>query len=76
MLQDQLAKATIKLDHLASQTEIVLQKGEEVVESLREEMNEVIRERCRMEIELMDQEEMLEEEMKMLVLQINHIMEY
>lgn len=68
MLQDQLAKATIKLDHLASQTEIVLQKGEEVVESLREEMNEVIRERCRMEIELMDQEEMLEEEMKRLVL--------
>lgn len=68
MLQDQLAKATIKLEHLASQTDIVLQKGEEVVESLREEMNEVIRERCRMEIELMDQEDMLEEEMKRLVM--------
>ncbi|KAL7491657.1 hypothetical protein ACHAWT_000966 [Skeletonema menzelii] len=68
MLQDQLAKATVKLDHLASQTDIVLQKGEEVVESLREEMNEVIRERCRMEIELMDQENMLEEDMKRLVL--------
>jgi len=68
MLQDQLAKATIKLEHLASQTDIVLQKGEEVVESLREEMNEVIRERCRMEIELMDQEDMLEEDMKRLVM--------
>jgi hypothetical protein len=68
MLQDQLAKATTKLDHLASQTEIVLHKGEEVVESLREEMNEVIRERCRMEIELMDQEYMLGEDMKRLVL--------
>lgn len=68
MLQDQLSKATTKLDHLASQTEIVLHKGEEVVESLREEMNEVIRERCRMEIELMDQEYMLEEDMKRLVL--------
>ena len=68
MLQDQLAKATVKLEHLASQTDIVLQKGEEVVESLREEMNEVIRERCRMEIELMDQENMLEEDMKRLVL--------
>ena len=68
MLQDQLSKATTKLEHLASQTEIVLHKGEEVVESLREEMNEVIRERCRMEIELMDQEYMLEEDMKRLVL--------
>jgi len=68
MLQDQLAKATIKLEHLASQTDIVLHKGEEVVESLREEMNEVIRERCRMEIELMDQEDMLEEDMKRLVM--------
>jgi hypothetical protein len=68
MLQDQLAKATTKLDHLSSQTEIVLHKGEEVVESLREEMNEVIRERCRMEIELMDQEYMLGEDMKRLVI--------
>ncbi|KAL7451230.1 hypothetical protein ACHAWC_003054, partial [Mediolabrus comicus] len=68
MLQDQLSKATTKLDHLSSQTEIVLHKGEEVVESLREEMNEVIRERCRMEIELMDQEYMLGEDMKRLVI--------
>ena len=68
MLQDQLTKATTKLDHLSSQTEIVLHKGEEVVESLREEMNEVIRDRCKMEIELMDQEYMLEEDMKRLVL--------
>ena len=67
MLQDQLTKATVKLDHLGSQTEIVLHKGEEVVESLREEMNEVIRERCRMELELLDQEQMLEDDMKRMV---------
>lgn len=68
MLQDQLTKATAKLDHLGSQTEIVLHKGEEVVESLREEMNEVIRERCRMELELLDQERMLEDDMRRMVL--------
>lgn len=68
MLQDQLTKANVKLDHLGSQTEIVLHKGEEVVESLREEMNEVIRERCRMELELLDQERMLEEDMRRMVL--------
>jgi len=68
MLQDQLAKANVKLDHLGSQTEIVLHKGEEVVESLREEMNEVIRERCRMELELLDQERMLEDDMRRMVL--------
>merc|ERR1719491_604094 len=67
MLQDQLTKATVKLDHLGSQTEIVLHKGEEVVESLREEMNEVIRDRCRMELELLDQESMLEDDMKRMV---------
>jgi len=61
-LQDQLSKATVKLDHLANQTEIVLHKGEEVIESLREEMNEVIRERSRMEIELLDQRSVLENE--------------
>ena len=68
MLQDQLTKATAKLDHLGSQTEIVLHKGEEVVESLREEMNEVIRERCRMELELLDQERMLEDDMRRMVI--------
>lgn len=68
MLQDQLTKATVKLDHLGSQTEIVLHKGEEVVESLREEMNEVIRERCRMELELLDQERMLEDDMRRMVI--------
>jgi len=68
MLQDQLSKATVKLDHLGSQTEIVLHKGEEVVESLREEMNEVIRERCRMELELLDQEHRLEDDMRRMVL--------
>jgi len=67
MLQDQLGKATAKLEHLGSQTEIVLHKGEEVVESLREEMNEVIRERCRMELELLDQERMLEDDMRRMV---------
>jgi len=46
----------------------VLHKGEEVVESLREEMNEVIRERCRMELELLDQERMLEDDMRRMVL--------
>ncbi|KAL3809038.1 hypothetical protein ACHAXA_004541, partial [Cyclostephanos tholiformis] len=63
MLRDQLDRASSKLEHLRSQTEIVLHKGEEVVESLREEMNEVIRERCRMEIELLDQARMLEDDM-------------
>ena len=67
MLQEQLNKATVKLDHLGGQTDIVLHKGEEVVESLREEMNEVIRERSRMEIELVDQEKMLEEDKKWMV---------
>lgn len=67
MLQDQLSKATTKLEHLGSQTEIVLHKGEEVVESLREEMNEVLRERCRMELELLDQERMLEDDMRRMV---------
>ena len=67
MLQDQLTKAMTKLDHLSSQTEIVLHKGEEVVESLREEMNEVLRERCRMELELLDQERMLEDDMRRMV---------
>ena len=68
ILQEQLNKATLKLDHLGGQTDIVLHKGEEVVESLREEMNEVIRERSRMEIELLDQEKMLEEDKKWMVM--------
>lgn len=68
MLQEQLNKATVKLDHLGGQTDVVLHKGEEVVESLREEMNEVIRERSRMEIELLDQEKMLEEDKKWMVM--------
>jgi hypothetical protein len=67
MLQDQLTKAMTKLEHLSTQTDIVLHKGEEVVESLREEMNEVLRERCRMELELLDQERMLEDDMRRMV---------
>lgn len=68
MLQEQLNKATVKLDHLGGQTDVVLHKGEEVVESLREEMNEVIRERSRMEIELLEQEKMLEEDKRWMVM--------
>ncbi len=67
MLQDQLNKATLKLSHLSSQTEIILSKGEEVIESLRTEMNEVIRERCKMELELLDSITALEEDMKRMV---------
>jgi len=67
MLQDQLNKATLKLSHLSNQTEIILSKGEEVIESLRTEMNEVIRERCKMELELLDSINGLEEDMKRMV---------
>ena len=67
MLQDQLNKATLKLSHLSSQTEVILSKGEEVIESLRTEMNEVIRERCKMELELLDSISALEDDMKRMV---------
>jgi hypothetical protein len=67
MLQDQLNKATLKLSHLSNQTEIILSKGEEVIESLRTEMNEVIRERCKMELELLDNIHGMEEDMKRMV---------
>ncbi|KAL7425679.1 hypothetical protein ACHAXH_000090, partial [Discostella pseudostelligera] len=67
MLQDQLNKATLKLSHLSNQTEIILSKGEEVIESLRTEMNEVIRERCKMDLELLDSINGLEEDMKRMV---------
>ena len=61
-LQSQLAKAVKKMDATAHQMAQVEQSCEEVVTSLKKEISEIVEDRCRTELELRKQLELLEEQ--------------
>jgi chromosome segregation ATPase len=61
-LQSQLAKAVKKMDATAHQMVQVEQSCEEVVSSLKKEISEIVEDRCRTELELRKQLELLEEQ--------------
>jgi chromosome segregation ATPase len=61
-LQSQLAKAVKKMDATAHQMAQVEQSCEEVVSSLKKEISEIVEDRCRTELELRKQLELLEEQ--------------
>lgn len=61
-LQSQLAKAVKKMDATAHQMAQVEQSCEDVVNSLKKEISEIVEDRCRTELELRKQLELLEEQ--------------
>jgi chromosome segregation ATPase len=61
-LQSQLAKAVKKMDATAHQMAQVEQSCEEVVSSLKKEISEIVEDRCRTELELRKQLELLEDQ--------------
>ncbi len=61
-LQSQLAKAVKKMEATSQQMEMVEQSCNEVVASLKTEITEIVEDRCRTELELRKQLELLEEQ--------------
>lgn len=61
-LQSQLAKAVKKMDSTSHQMAQVEQSCEDVVNSLKKEISEIVEDRCRTELELRKQLELLEEQ--------------
>ena len=61
-LQSQLAKAMKKMETTSRQMELVEQSCSEVVSSLSSEIKEIVEDRCRTELELRRQLELLEEQ--------------
>lgn len=61
-LQSQLAKAVKKMEATSQQMEMVEQSCNEVVTSLKSEITEIVEDRCRTELELRKQLELLEEQ--------------
>jgi hypothetical protein len=61
-LQSQLAKAVKKMEATSHQMELVEQSCNEVVTSLKSEITEIVEDRCRTELELRKQLELLEEQ--------------
>jgi chromosome segregation ATPase len=61
-LQSQLAKAVKKMEATSQQMELVEQSCNEVVTSLKAEIAEIVEDRCRTELELRKQLELLEEQ--------------
>merc|ERR1711907_7623 len=61
-LQSQLAKAVKRMDATSYQMVQVEQSCEEVVNSLKKEISEIVEDRCRTELELRKQLELLEEQ--------------
>jgi chromosome segregation ATPase len=61
-LQSQLAKAVKKMEATSQQMELVEQSCNEVVASLKAEITEIVEDRCRTELELRKQLELLEEQ--------------
>jgi chromosome segregation ATPase len=61
-LQSQLAKAVKKMDATAHQMAQVEQSCEDVVNSLKKDISEIVEDRCRTELELRKQLELLEEQ--------------
>jgi len=61
-LQSQLAKAVKRMDATSHQMTQVEQSCEEVVNSLKKEIGDIVEDRCRTELELMKQLELLEEQ--------------
>uniref|UniRef100_A0A7S1UZT3 Uncharacterized protein n=1 Tax=Grammatophora oceanica TaxID=210454 RepID=A0A7S1UZT3_9STRA len=61
-LQSQLAKAVKKMEATSTQMELVEQSCNEVVTSLKSEITEIVEDRCRTELELRKQLELLEEQ--------------
>jgi hypothetical protein len=63
-LQSQLAKAVKRMDATSHQMTQLEHSCEEVVNSLKKEIGEIVEERCRTELELKKQLELLEEQKK------------
>lgn len=63
-LQSQLAKAVKRMDATSHQMTQLEHSCEEVVNSLKREIGEIVEDRCRTELELMKQLELLEEQKK------------
>lgn len=63
-LQSQLAKAVRRMDSTSNQMTQLEHSCEEVVNSLKKEIGEIVEERCRTELELMKQLDLLEEQKK------------
>jgi len=63
-LQSQLAKAVKRMDATTHQMTQLEHSCEEVVNSLKKEVGEIVEDRCRTELELMKQLELLEEQKK------------
>jgi len=61
-LQSQLAKAVKKMESTSQQMELVEQSCNEVVASLKSEITEIVEDRCRTELELRKQLELLEDQ--------------
>mmetsp|Transcript_7594 Transcript_7594/g.8670 ORF Transcript_7594/g.8670 Transcript_7594/m.8670 type:complete len:310 (-) Transcript_7594:160-1089(-) len=61
-LQSQLAKAVKKMEATSQQMELVEHSCNEVVASLKTEITEIVEDRCRTELELRKQLELLEEQ--------------
>lgn len=61
-LQAQLAKAVKKMEATSQQMELVEQSCNEVVTSLKSEITEIVEDRCRTELELRKQLDLLEEQ--------------
>jgi chromosome segregation ATPase len=61
-LQSQLAKAMKRMETTSHQMELVEQSCSEVVSSLSSEIKEIVEDRCRTELELRRQLELLEEQ--------------
>jgi DNA repair exonuclease SbcCD ATPase subunit len=61
-LQSQLAKAVKRMDATSHQMTQVEQSCEEVVNSLKKEIGDIVEDRCRTELELRKQLELLEEQ--------------
>jgi len=63
-LQSQLAKAVKRMDATSHQMTQLEHSCEEVVNSLKKEIGEIVEDRCRTELELMKQLDLLEEQKK------------
>lgn len=63
-LQSQLAKATKRMDATSHQMTQLEHSCEEVVNSLKKEIGEIVEDRCRTELELKKQLELLQEQKK------------
>ena len=61
-LQNQLGKAIKKMDMMQSQMDLIQQACDEVMDSLNEDIGDVIEEKCKVEVEMKEETETLKKE--------------